>query len=211
MAAAIVKVKPGTKHTDLTVLSMHHERANDGHILWLCRCKCGRTTLARGSQLRSGRRKTCGCRPSCLRHGHSSLGRKTKTYTLWKNIRSRCAATEGDDYRDYASRGIRVCGRWKDSFENFLADMGECPPGMQIDRINNNGNYEPGNCRWATGSQNSRNKRNNHLVTYKGRTQCLAAWAEELGIPYMKLYYRICIIHWPIERAISSLLLVKCN
>jgi hypothetical protein len=190
MAANIVKTKPGDQYHDLTVLSKHPERRH-GHVMWRCQCKCGRVVLKIGTKLVTGKTKTCGCRPGSLRHGHTRLYQETRTYRIWRNMTARCRRANHPDYPDYGGRGVTVCERWK-TFDNFLADMGECPTGMQIDRFpNNNGNYEPGNCRWATGSQNCRNKRNNHLVTYNGKTQCIAAWADELGIPYMVIYNRV--------------------
>jgi hypothetical protein len=106
--------------------------------------------------------------------------------------------------RDYANRGITICQRWRDSFEAFLADMGECPSEKHsIDRHpNNDGNYEPGNCRWATAKEQGRNTRTNHFVTHNGRTMVVADWAIELGLSYATMLYRFK--NWTVERAITE-------
>ena len=101
------------------------------------------------------------------------------------------------------ARGISVCERWH-RFENFLADMGEPKPGQSLERIDNHGNYEPGNCKWATRSEQGRNKRNNRLVTYQGETLCVAEWAERRGLKYLTLYMRLFASGWDVERALNT-------
>jgi hypothetical protein len=114
----------------------------------------------------------------------------------------RCGNPSDVNYRHYGGRGIVVCGRWLESFKNFMKDMGEPPtPKHTLERIDNDDNYRPSNCRWATRKDQARNKRNNHLITHDGRTQCLAAWAEELGIESSLLRYRLK--RWPIEKALT--------
>lgn len=131
-----------------------------GLYLWLCLCDCGRETVVRGSDLREGKTKSCGCLHDELaskrnfRHGHS---KGTRTYRSWMAMRDRCRYSNHKDYEHYGGRGIKVCERWQ-SFENFLADMGERPVGLTLDRIDPNGNYEPGNCRWATWSEQRENQ-----------------------------------------------------
>lgn len=132
---------------------------------WDCVCDCGKEFHALRCNLRSGDTTSCGCyrreatsafaKVSSRKHGYKG----TKTYRAWSAMKTRCLNVNGQDYPQYGARGIKICDRWKDSFMNFLEDMGEAPPDRSIDRINNDGNYEPGNCRWATLSEQNLNRR----------------------------------------------------
>ena len=154
---------------------------------WRCRCDCGVSKLVPSVELRSGRRKSCGClrkevaAESRTSHGYSG----TPTYETWLKMRSRCANPTTSQYKHYGGRGITVCKRW-DSFENFLSDMGERPIGKTLDRIDVDGDYEPTNCRWATQSEQMNNT--HRSVKYQGKP--LTEWSDETGIPYAKLSYR---------------------
>jgi hypothetical protein len=103
----------------------------------------------------------------------------------------RCYSKKSGKYPDYGGRGITVCDRWRESFENFLVDMGEAPAKMEIDRIDNDGDYRPGNCQWATEKDQARHRRSSRMITYNGKTQCLAGWAEELGMSSSLLTWRL--------------------
>lgn len=139
-------------------------------------------------------------------HGHTRKGRYTKVYRAWADMVKRCTYAKHVVWRHYGGRGIKVCDRWR-TFTNFLADMGEPPTEKhELDRHpDKDGNYEPGNCRWATRSENMRNTNRNHLVTFKGKTQCLAAWAEELNLPYTRLRDRLVKLKWTAERAFTTI------
>ncbi len=141
---------------------------------------------------------------SSLKHGHNRLGAVTPTYHAWANMIKRCYNANATQWKYYGAKGISVCARWRSSFIAFLADMGECPPGLEIDRWpNQNGNYEPGNCRWATRKQQMRNMSSNLLVEFEGLLCSLAEHCERLGRVYETTRQRIK--HgWPIELALKA-------
>ena len=128
---------------------------------------------------------------------------RTPTYRSWSHMVGRCRNPQNDAWHNYGGRGIQVCARWN-SFESFLADMGERPAGMSIDRINNDGNYEPGNCRWATTKQQRMNARTNHMVTFNGKTQSVTEWAKETGIPRNCIYLRLTALGWSPKEALTK-------
>jgi hypothetical protein len=142
-----------------------------------------------------------GCITTIQRSGKS--GRGTSTYNIWVMMKQRCHNPRCKDYPNYGGRGIRVCSRWINSFANFLKDMGERPPGMQLDRLDNSGDYEPSNCRWATFSQQARNRRSNVVITFRGRSMVLTDWAKELGINWGTLKGRINR-GWSVARVLST-------
>jgi len=117
----------------------------------------------------------------------------------------RCENPSDKSYKNYGFRGIKVCDEWHKliPFCDWALASG-WQKGLQLNRINNNGNYEPGNCHWVTPQENNRNKRNNHMITFAGKTQCLAAWVDETGIKYQTLLDRVNRCHWPIERALTE-------
>jgi hypothetical protein len=130
------------------------------------------------------------------RHGLS----KSKIYGVWAQIINRCRRATVKEYKYYGARGITVCDRWL-TFDNFYADMGDCPSGCSIERIYNDGPYSPQNCRWATRQEQAQNKRNSRLLTHNGRTQTMAELARELGITPAAVFRRLQA--WPIEQALT--------
>lgn len=172
---------------------------------WLCMCDCGKEKVVSSRYLRNGDTRSCGClfsEGNNTKHGHANAGKISRTYQSWENMIARCENINNPAYNNYGGRGVAVCERWK-KFENFLEDIGEMPDRYQIDRINNNRGYYKGNCRWATSTQQSRNKRNNHLITFMGKTQCVTDWARETGINRDTILGRLKY-DWSIDKAFTT-------
>lgn len=189
----------GKKFGRLTVLQLV-SKAGEEPIRWKCQCECGCFTVSQGSALRGGRAKSCGClqRDKATKHGMAG----TPTYGSWQKMKARCLNSWDPAYADYGGRGIRVCDRWLESFDHFLADMGVKPARMSLDRKDNQGNYEPGNCRWATFKTQNNNRRSNRMLTISGETMNLQSWAEKAGLPMNALWLRIS--HgWDPKEAVS--------
>jgi hypothetical protein len=166
--------------------------------MWTCRCDCGDVVAVRGKCLRRGVTQSCGCLHRELlaqrftTHGATKGGQTSPEYRAWKEMLKRCYNPHVVYFKNYGGRGITVCQQWRDSFQVFLADMGSRPgKGYSVDRIDNDKGYEPGNCQWATRAKQSRNKRNNHWVTYKGQRMILTDAARDAGLDHRLLIYRI--------------------
>lgn len=176
-----------------------------GNWWWKCICDCGSMPIVKYTNLSRGTTKSCGCLAKELtsiratKHGMSN----TPTYHSWMCMKRRCIDSSAPNYANYGGRGIKVCSRWL-NFENFLEDMGVRPEGMTLDRIDNEGNYTPENCRWESAVNQHRNTRANVILTYNGKTQCLAAWADEFGIRRNTFHKRIAS-GWSMHRALYTL------
>lgn len=159
-----------------------------GHTNWLCRCDCGTEKSVGARHLVTNKTISCGCLrfagvvKANTKHGYHG----TSIYEIWGSMIKRCTNPNAHAYADYGGRGITVCERWR-KFENFLADMGDRPPGLSLDRIDFNGGYSKENCRWATMKEQQRNRRSNRLLTADGFVAPMATWAEELGVRYYDL------------------------
>lgn len=195
MVAKYERIEPGEAFGRLTVVERAETRPA-GNLVWLCECVCGQRVKCLSGNLRSGRTQSCGCynqelrkKPKKLKHGMCL----TAEYTVWHGMLSRCRNRLDPTYRNYGARGITVCRRWCLSFENFFADMGPRPsPSHTLDRFpDNNGNYEPGNVRWATLIEQANNKRTTRLITYEGTTLSVSQWSRVLGISPQGLFYRL--------------------
>lgn len=138
---------------------------NRKYLKWLCQCECGNTTEVVGNELKHGKTKSCGCyykeaiSSRNTTHGYYSLGKMSSEYRCWLNMKERCLNPNNKDYIYYGGRDIKVCDRWLNSFENFYSDIGPRPKGNSIERLNNDGNYEPSNCIWADKTTQARNQR----------------------------------------------------
>ena len=176
---------------------------------WICKCDCGNITHPiRNCQLRSGNTKSCGCLSSRLSiskinttHGMS----KTRLYRIWKAMKDRCYRSNNSQYKYYGGRGIVVCDEWLRDFQTFhdWAMANGYEEHLTIDRKNNNGNYEPDNCRWITNALQQSNKNNCQMLNHNGKTQTLTEWARELGINRGTLWSRINTLHWEVEKALA--------
>lgn len=209
----------GRKIGRLTVLhegERHRTKRGIPVRTWMCQCDCGKIVKKLYSQFYETRHDiSCGCARAektierCTTHGCASPKNRTPEYNSWRAMQTRCSNGRQPGWKNYGGRGITVCEKWQD-FPAFFADMGPKPsPAHSIDRIDNDGNYEPGNCRWATRSeqyQNSRqtmNKRNNRFFTHDGKTQILADWARSCGVTKATIRERL-ERGWSLERALTS-------
>lgn len=160
------------------------------HSVWQCACDCGKTCLVTTNNLRKRRLATRSC--GCLRGGPTTHGKsKSPTFGIWAGLKTRCYNTRHHSYPYYGGRGITVCERWLNSFENFVADMGECPPELSLDRIDNDGNYEPSNCRWATRKEQAVNNRANVFIDHEGERWTRSQWATRIGVSASLLRYHL--------------------
>lgn len=152
--------KTGQRFGQLVVLRQTPERDRWGRIWWECLCDCGQLCIVQGKRMQSGHTRSCGCRQGGYRHGHGrGRGQRHPLFEMWLGMIKRCHRPYNTGFKYYGGRGIAVCERWHD-FPAFLADVGERPsPELTLDRINNDGNYEPGNVRWATRKQQAANQR----------------------------------------------------
>lgn len=152
--------------------------------IWFCVCECGSKRELQSQHLRGGRTTSCGCynreRENRKKHGQSG----TAEHRIWIAMKQRCCNPSAADYENYGARGISVCVRWRDSFEDFIADMGRRPsPKHSIERLKNDGGYSPENCCWALAARQHRNTRRTRLLTWNGETKCLRDWARQYKIP----------------------------
>lgn len=162
--------------------------------LWNVRCDCGKMIVMPGTELTKGKCKSCGCQRNQLigeknrRHGMSRL----PIWNVWHSMKQRCENPRAQAWKNYGGRGITVCKRWSESFENFLEDMGAgYQEGLTLDRIDVNGNYEPNNCRWITMKEQARNKRHNRIISTPWGEMTVAEASERSGIGVTTLLYRL--------------------
>jgi hypothetical protein len=182
----------------------------DGAIWSPCRCECGTARDVRGYTLTGGKSHSCGCLigEASVRtrttHGMATKDGRAPEYQVWAGMKNRCSDPTSDRWHRYGGRGIRVCDRWWNSFESFYADMGPRPgPDYQIDREDNDGNYEPGNCRWVTRVVNANNREASRIIEFGGRSLTITQWARETGLARQALETRLDA-GWTVERALTE-------
>ena len=195
----------GKRFGYLSVIDYSH--THNGHAYWLCVCDCGGYALVRGSHLKSGNTTTCGCRLGRITHGESG----SRLYAIWNNMKKRCQNPKDREYPRYGGRGIKVCDEWLNDFQAFhdwamangydeMAPRGQCT----IDRINNDGNYCPENCRWATAKEQANNTRRTRFIEFDGERHSVTEWARRLGINQSTLSMRINKYGWSAEKALKT-------
>ena len=184
----------GKKLGKLTVIKFTKNASHDSY--WLCHCECGNRRIICAGDLQRRNKKSCGCLQKT--HGMTSA----RVYGVWSSMIKRCSNKNHKDFKYYGGRGIKVCKRWH-KFENFFEDMGHPNSNLSLDRINNNSNYSPDNCRWATQSEQANNKRNTVLIKYKDKIKTLMQWSKDLNINRKTLSGRIRR-GWSVEKAIET-------
>lgn len=199
----------GERFNKLVVVS-EVKKDRHGHKRYLCQCDCGNEVVVVKGQLTSGKTGSCGCfqreraRDYHLKHGKSN----TRIYYVWKEMVQRCTNPRNRSYQDYGGRGITVCDEWRgeNGFINFYTWSLESAyeSGLEIDRINNDGNYGPENCRWVTRELQANNKRNNILVEHRGIKKTVSQWARQLDMDDKKIRQRIKKLGWDGERAMFT-------
>lgn len=172
----------------------------DTNARWVCRCDCGRQVIAYGQDLARDKHKSCGCLNAqrIYKHGMSY----SPLHLVWRQMRDRCRNPNHPSFHNYGGRGIKVSVEWE-TFATFYADMGYPPRGASLERKDNDGPYSKDNCCWATPKEQHNNKRSNRMLTVFGRTQTLAQWADECGIPWTTLRGRLDRYGWPAEQAVT--------
>lgn len=195
----------GQKFNFLTAIKFEYSK-NNKHF-WLFKCDCGNEKVIGKTYVLTGHSKSCGCwklqnnRTIGITHNQS----KTREFKIWQGIKKRCLNRNCHTYKEYGGRSIMICDRWLISFEYFLADMGHAPSELHsIDRIDNNGNYAPSNCRWVTRREQNNNTRKNRIFPYEGNNYTLSNLCDKLGLKYQLIYDRVTKLKWRIEDAICQ-------
>ena len=201
----------GRKFGRLTVVERDCNDHTNKYAWWVCRCECGNYIVASSSSLNGGHTQSCGClfRETVIANNmkkrkHGMIN--SRIYNIWRSMKKRCLNPNHEAYPRYGGRGITVCDEWKDDFQTFYdwAMTNGYQEGLTIDRIDVNGNYEPGNCRWATAKEQNNNTRNNRLLTHNGETHTMAEWADITGIGYDTLQSRLFKGGWTVEEALTK-------
>lgn len=204
------------KFQDLTgqrfgrLVALERVEGRNGRKMWLCQCDCGNTKAVMAGSLTKGDTQSCGCLQKELlsqrakTHGKSG----SRIFWIWRDIKLRCYVPSNNSYNRYGGRGIKVCDEWlgENGAENFInwAMNNGYADNLTIDRKDNDGNYEPSNCRWVTPKEQANNRRSSIYITFNGKTQTKKQWAEEYGIKYSTLKMRLGKYHWSVEKALTT-------
>lgn len=192
----------GQQFGKLTALRIDNSKPTGSGFYWICQCNCGNKKSIRMDALVAGRTKSCGCIPTGkIKHGQS----RSKLYSVWIGIKMRCYNPHEPAYRHYGKRGIQMCEEWRNSFQPFFdwAIEHGYSEGLSIDRIDNNGNYEPTNCRWVTQKEQNSNKRDTVFISWNGMTLSMREWSDITGINIRTINYRYRA-GWPSDRIFTE-------
>ena len=202
----LIKDLVGQTFGELTVIKKSGHKGKN--ITWECKCNCGNLCIVSGGHLRSGHTKSCGCiRAETLKKMSTKHGKyHNRLHDTWGNMKKRCYNPKYYEFDDYGGRGITVCDEWKNDFQVFYdwAMSHGYRDDLTIERSDVDGSYSPDNCKWATKKEQANNKRNNIKITYKGKTQNLKQLTDELGLNYKKIWKRINVFGWTIEKALET-------
>jgi hypothetical protein len=198
----------GQKFGRLTVLEVSGKTKNRG-LIWRCLCECGKVSEVSASSLVTKNTQSCGClhRERITKHKIS----RTVEYKAYGHMMSRCYNPDDKNYHNYGGRGITVCQRWQDNPKAFFDDMGPRPKGMELERVDNDGNYEPLNCVWATHYSQARNRRTNDKYLYNGVMTCLKDICKELNLPYTTIQSRIKRFGWSLDESLNRVIKIGNN
>lgn len=198
----------GQRFGKLTVISFDHRGSKKTY--WNCSCDCGGKRTVSSDHLKSGEIIDCGCYKRHVAHMKKNPIYNTRLYRIWSLMKERCFNEKRKEYPNYGGRGIRVCDEWmnSESFINWSLSNGY-KDGLTLDRIDNNGNYCPDNCRWVDRKVQGLNKRNNRYITHNGETKTITQWAKDSNLPYHIIKKRIDILGWSFEDAISKPIIQK--
>lgn len=194
----------GKKFGHLTAIRFDHNHLQPSGrktAYWLFRCDCGREKIMNRRNIVRGRIKTCGCQQNKIKHGMAY----TRIHKIWHGIKQRCLNKNNGRYYRYGARGIKICDEWRDDFVNFYKWAMEAgyTDELSIDRIDNDGNYCPENCRWITQKEQTRNCSKNRMITYNGETLCFSAMAEKYGVNMFTAHKRF-MKGWPLDRVFKK-------
>lgn len=207
----------GRKNVDLTgkrfgklvAISIDHKSNSGTRVYWKCVCDCGGTRVVSNDHLKNGDVSDCGCYRKHIAHWKKHGMCDTRLYNIWSLMKERCYNSKRKEYPNYGGRGICVCPEWHDA-KTFIdwAIKNGYSKNLTLDRIDNNGNYCPNNCRWVDRKKQMNNRRNNHYISYNGEKMTITQLAEKNGLTYSQLYKRIKL-GWTIEKAISEPICLK--
>jgi hypothetical protein len=199
----------GSRYGRLVVVKFDGNRGRRRY--WECLCDCGKISYCEGGNLKAGQIGSCGCLERELTsarkksHGESYSRGRSKEYRTWNDIKTRCYNPKSKSYSYYGAKGITVCDRWLNSYDDFLSDMGRAPsPNHSIERNDFEKNYEPQNCRWATRLEQMNNTSRTIRIKFNGQIKSLSVWCRELNISRKLVYQRIHVLKWSAQDALTK-------